>query len=165
MRVNSEGVGSGAVIAAGQPRKGGILAVDPAPQGVARGHPARIITSEESFLALFRGTVRPRIGLDLPGGTALNIIITYCLRRGDGIGDLLWGNWLEQSIIALIRVRGPNPRVAICLELDLYRVGVRARVIVVRKAQGSLEVLDMVAKFVGDNVHLCKRGVVRTVVA
>lgn len=76
--------------------------------------------------------MRPRIGLDLPSGTALNIIVTHSLRRGDCVSHLLLGNRLQQSILALIRVGSPNTGVAICLELDLYRIGIRAGVVIVR---------------------------------
>ena len=90
-------------------------------EGVAATRVAGLETASKPLHALGRRSVREGLGGDGPAGHLLQAVVPDRCSRGDGLVDV---TNLEQA--ASVGAVGPNPGVAVGLELELDRQALRA---------------------------------------
>ena len=133
-------------------------------EGVAGLHRAGLHPSGEPAHALLGGAVGPGVGVDVPLGPLLDVVVTHGLGRSQRTADLLTAGAVEEGLTGL-RVGGgggvvdPDSRVAVRLELQTHRVRRRAAARAVGLGHLATQVLDVVAELVGHDVLLRQRSV------
>lgn len=100
----------------------------------------------------------PLIGADLAAGALLDVVIANSGSGGHCVLELLLRNLLQAHVRIVIGIVCPDACVAVCLQLNLDGVGILARLVVIGKTQRSLEVLNVVTKLVGHDIHLRQGG-------
>ena len=98
--------------------------------------------------------MRPSIRVDLTAGLLLDMVIADRSGSVNGLLQLLFGNRFEHGVLALVSTRCPDTCVAVRLQLNRHGCGILARIVVITQTKGVLQVLNMVAPLVGDNIHL-----------
>ena len=97
----------------------------------------------------------PRLGIDASLRLLLDAVVTHRRRGGKTILDVLARDLHDQT--GTHRVRHPDARIAVRLQLHANRVRLRACVTALRPAQDSGQILDVVPVLVSENVRLGER--------
>ena len=133
--------------------------LDAAGERVAGVGAAALDPANEPALPLLGGAVRPGLGIDASLRLLLDAVVTHRGRGGETVLDVLARDLHDQS--RSHRVRHPDARIAVRLQLDANRVRLRARVSALRPAQDAGQILDVVPVLVREDVRLGEWALLR----